>query len=105
MATLSDAHARMLSPITELTTPNSSHTLALLAVNADTKRDGDGKKSIVYKARKIPYGNLVPPKSFAQLDGSVQSSAVSVSSYLAESRSQIPRPASPSSNQRSFIPI
>lgn len=105
MATLSDAPARTLSSITELTAPNSFHTLALPPGDAGAEQDGSRNKSTVNKDSEDIVRQSRPPESFPQVDGSVQSSAVSVSSYLAESRSQIPRPASPSSNQRSFIPI
>lgn len=105
MATLSDAPARMLSSITELTAPNSFHTLALPPGDAGAEQDGSRNKSTVNKDSEDIVRQSRPPESFPQVDGSVQSSAVSVCSHLTESRSQIPQPASPSSNQRSFIPI
>lgn len=105
MATLSDAPARTLSSITELTAPNSFHTLALPPGDAGAEQDGSRNKSTVNKDSEDIVRQSRPPESFPQVDGSVQSSAVSVCSHLTESRSQIPQPASPSSNQRSFIPI
>ncbi|KAE8543096.1 hypothetical protein D1P53_000583 [Cryptococcus gattii VGV] len=105
MATFPDAPARKLSPVTELITSNSLHALVLPAVDADAEPDGSTKKNTVFKGSEDIIAQSRRLEPLRPLDGSVQSSAMGASSQSTEPRSQIPRFASPSRNQRSLIPI
>ncbi|KIR63718.1 hypothetical protein I314_03124 [Cryptococcus bacillisporus CA1873] len=105
MATFPDAPARKLSPITELITSNSLHSLVLSAIDADADQNGGKEKSIVFKGTEDIIAQSPRLEPLMPLDSSVQSSAISISSQSTEPRSRIPRFASPSSNQRALIPI